>query len=229
MTKVTVALSRKVSDGAYGSFSATIGLEDEVPSGTNRDSFATGLRVWCKAFLDETLGDLREEYLAASGAVDESIEEKFQENIELAVGGSDLRMRAAAFAQQAEEKPPLPSAYEKSVLVGGRESEPAPGEEVRTPLDEAGNELRSFQVQSFEVAETSGGDKFLKVFGGPWKRPWIPAWKDVAEELSGFQDIDEMDLQVYGPPFPVKAFVKMGEYKGRPSPDQVVSWERIGG
>ena len=85
--------------------------------------------------------------------------------------------------------------------------------------------MKAFKVQSLEVAETAGGDKFLKVFGGPWKRPWIPAWGEVANSL--FTDVEKMDLGVIGPPWPVEALVKMGEYKGRPSPDTVVEWRKI--
>ena len=67
MAKVSVFLSRKVSDGEYGSFEGTIGIEDDVPQGSDRDSFAAGLRAWCKAFLDETLASQRKEYLQPPG------------------------------------------------------------------------------------------------------------------------------------------------------------------
>ena len=67
MAKVSVFLSRKVSDGEYGNFEGTIGIEDDVPQGSDKDSFAAGLRAWCKAFLDETLASQRKEYLKAPG------------------------------------------------------------------------------------------------------------------------------------------------------------------
>ena len=219
MTKVTIALSRKVSDNNYGSFEATVGLEDEVPEGADKSSHAAATRAWCKAFLDETLGDMREEYLSTSPI------EKPYVDINAALSEAEVGGEWDMLVTE-EVDASLPNAPKVATAVQDTAQQmETPPQETRVPIDDAGNELRQFIVQSFEVAETANGDKFLKVFGGPWKRPWVPAWGQVAGDLYG--DIETMDLGVIAPPFPMTAFVRMGEYKGRPSPDQVVEFRRL--
>ena len=218
--KTTASLTRKASiempSGNWESFEVSFAIEDEVPSGTNKESFAAGLNSYVKAVVDAAMevqmGDMRKKLLLPSG----SAAEEFAEEV-----GGEVNYNAPAKEKVplSEEKPPMPS-EDISTQTG-----PAIVEEVRTPIDDEGNELKAFKVQSLEVAETAGGDKFLKVFGGPWKRPWIPAWGEVANSLFG--DVEKMDLGVIGPPWPVEALVKMGEYKGRPSPDTVVEWRKI--
>lgn len=214
MTKATVAhsgLTRKYSkempDGSWESAEATFFFEEDVPEGVNKDSHGAGLRASVKAQIDAEMSRQKEEIeeLARKLIAPTSAAEEFAEEVgTIAVGPIKEEIIRAA-----EEKPPMPE------------------EEVRTPIDAEGNELKVFKVQSMEVALTSGGDKFLKVFGGPWKRPWVPAWRQAAELL--FDDIESMDLGVIGPPYPLHALVKMGEYKGRPSPDSIDHWKRIDG
>ncbi len=220
MAKVTVALSRKVSDGQYGSFQANIGLEDDVPPGVSKDSHAAGMRVWCKAFLDETLGDLRKEYLAVSEALDVDGEVK-----------SVPILETTFHTTSAEEKPPLPGEIvpnESGEDIDFRIESAPVHEVVRTPLED---NQATFKVRYFEVAETSGGDKYLKCFGkGSWKREWVPAWSDVAELL--FDDIESMDLGEIPTPYPLEATVMMKDdtYKGKKfrTADKVVEWTRVG-
>lgn len=217
MAKVTVALSRKWSaeiiPNVWETAEASFAIEDEPPEGVNRQSHAAAMRAEVKANVDAEMkrqkDEIRKEY---SRPAAEAFAEEVGGEIEYstAPGRSlDVPNQPAKEVVPAEEKPPLPV------------------EETRTPIDDAGDELRVFQVQSFEVARTEDGrgDAYLKVFGGPWKRPWIPAWGEVANAL--FDDVEKMDLGVIGPPYPLNAFVQMGEYKGRPSPQSVVRWERI--
>lgn len=120
-----------------------------------------------------------------------------------------------------------------TVEVVREEKPPLPDEE---PIPTADDKYRkTFRIQSFEVAETQNGDKYLRCFGkAPWKRPWVPAWNDVAELVFG--GIDEMDVgQVLGPPNGVgslDAVVQMKDdvWKGRKfiGPDKVIEWERVG-
>ena len=233
MPKVSVSLTRKASiempSGNWESFEVSFAIEDEVPSGTNKESFAAGLNSYVKAVVDAAMevqmNDMRKKLLLPSPADEGSLAEEFAEE----VGGEvNYNEPAKDKAPPPEEKPPLPEDYRSGGVdynAPAKEKPPVPQEEIRTPIDDEGNELKAFKVQSLEVAETAGGDKFLKVFGGPWKRPWIPAWGEVANSLFG--DVEKMDLGVIGPPWPVEALVKMGEYKGRPSPDTVVEWKRI--
>ena len=120
-----------------------------------------------------------------------------------------------------EEKPPLPSAYEKSVL---------PTEEVRIPIPEG---QKTFKVNAFVVAQTDAGDKYLQVWGDSpdWSRKWVPAWSDQAELLFG--ELETMDLGTIPPPYPLEATVEMGTWKNPksgktvPSPNKVIEWTRL--
>jgi len=230
MTKVTVALSRKVSDGAYGSFQANIGLEDDVPPGVSKDSHAAGMRAWCKAFLDETLGDMKDAYMALDNF--ESASEEFAEEVGAEVTNADVAQdnREKGFKDvHVEEKPPLPGKIvpnESGADTDFRiESEPV-ATVVRTPLTD---NQATFRVRYFEVATSGSRQKYLKCFGkGKWGREWVPAWNDKAKELSGFDGLDDMDDGEVQVPFPLEATVEMGEYKGKPSPNKVVEWTRVG-
>ena len=93
---------------------------------------------------------------------------------------------------------------------------------------------KTFRVNAFVVALNKQGDKYLQVWGdGPWSRQWVPAWKDVAEQLSGFDDLDSMDVGNYPPAFDTEATVEMGTWKNPkskktvPSPSKVIGWARI--
>ena len=223
--KVIVLIARKASDGDYGSYQTTIGIEDEVPEGTNRDSFEASLYSWCKAVLDRHMGDLREEYLAVSAEIDPAVVEDVAEHMEIAF--------------PAEEKPPLPSAYEKSVLPSEPETTVELAAqvfnmptEVRTSIPEG---QKTFKVNAFVVAQTDAGDKYLQVWGDSpdWSRKWVPAWSDQAELLFG--DLETMDLGTIPPPYPLEATVEMGTWKNPksgktvPSPQKVIEWTRIEG
>ena len=210
--RVTVSVSRKASDGAYGSYQANIGLEDDVPPGVSKDSHAAGMRAWCKAFLDETVGDMRDAYEALENF--ESASEAFAEEVGATVTKADVAQdnREKGFKDvHVEEKPPLPQ----------QPAKPSPSDT---------DYRKTFRIQSFEVAQTQGGDKYLKCFGkAPWKRAWVPAWSDVAELLFG--DINDMDLGVVGPPYDLDAVVQMkdDEWKGKKyiAPDKVIEWEQV--
>ena len=225
MTKTTASLTRKASiempSGNWESFEVSFAIEDEVPSGTNKESFAAGLNSYVKAVVDAAMevqmGDMRKKLLLPSPADEGSLAEEFAEE----VGGKvNYNEPAKEKVPPPEEKPPMPTEPQ-----GGRGTEPAPKEEVRNPIDDEGNELKTFVVKSIEIAETAGGDKYGKVYGGPWKRACVTAWGDVMESLYG--RIGDMDLGMVDPPYPVMAYVKMGEYKNRPSPESVVEWRRI--
>ena len=232
MTKTTASLTRKASiempSGNWESFEVSFAIEDEVPSGTNKESFAAGLNSYVKAVVDAAMevqmNDMRKKLLLPSPADEGSLAEEFAEE----VGGEvNYNEPAKEKVPLSEEKPPLP--VEEKNLVRNSEwpDEPAFKKEVRTPIDDEGNELKTFIVKSIEIAETAGGDKYGKVYGGPWKRAWVPAWGNVMEDLFG--KIDDMDLSMVKPPYPVIAYVKMGEYKNRPSPESIVEWRRIEG
>jgi hypothetical protein len=88
-----------------------------------------------------------------------------------------------------EEPPPLPSEA---------------AEEVRTPIAENGDELVSFLVESFEIAESNDRNRKAKVFGGPVRQHGASAWHEIMEPLI---DISDMDVgQKFKPPYPVKAW-----------------------
>jgi len=219
MEKVTVSMSRKVSDQNYGSFQANIGLEDEVPKGTDRDSHAASLRAWCKAFLDETLGDMKDAYMALEDF--QSSSEEFAEE----VGGVVVAKAIEGEARlPAEEPPPLPT---ETITTTERRDM---GEEKPAPSPSDNDYRKTFRIQSFEVAKTEGGDKYLRCYGkAPWKRAWVPAWNDVADLLFG--DIEDLDLGVLGPPYTLDAVVQMkdDEWKGKKyiAPDKVIEWEQV--
>ena len=234
MTKVTIALSRKISDNNYGSFEATVGLEDEVPEGTSRESFAAATRAWCKAFLDETLGDMRQEYLSTSPI------EKPYVDINAALSeaeGGAQPVEAYQYAGEIEYAPQgeveaQPFEAVKAAVQQTAQQMETPPQETRTALPEG---HKTFTVDHFKVARTDGGrgDIYLQVWGdGPWSRDWVPAWKKEAELL--FADLESFDLGVLRPPYDLEATVLMGEYKipesGKvvPSPQHVIEWARIG-
>lgn len=203
MTKVTVSLTRKLSlemhDGRWESVEGACAIEDEVPQGTDRDSFAAGLRTYVKAVVDATMA-AHKKALMPGGDI---------------VGGEATRHREDMEEQDmpighAEEKPPTPTDYQ-----GGRSTEPEPGEEVRIPLDEdTGEELVSFKVDWFMVHESEGGSKYAKVHGGTVKKYGASAWGEVMEALV---DISDMEPGFrFNPPYPVKAFCTTSD-KGFPN------------
>ena len=194
MAKVSVFLSRKVSDGEYGSFESTIGIEDDVPQGTDQGSFAAGLRAWCKAFLDETLAVQRREYLHMPDMV--GFEPAPRPNAPTSVA---VRPPAAIRATVTED------ALEPS----------------RVPIDDAGNEYDIFVVDKLRIESTSTGTKVGKALGGKWRRHGVMVWPEVMEALIG--SIADLDVgQEFGPPKPgTKAKALLNE-KG--SPSKVVEW-----
>ena len=133
MTKTTASLTRKASiempSGNWESFEVAFAIEDEVPSGTNRESFAAGLNSYVKVVVDAAMevqmNDMRKKLLLPSP----SAAEEFAEEV-----GGEVNYNAPAKGKVPEEKPPMPQ------------------EEVRTPLDEVtGEELASFKVDYFIV------------------------------------------------------------------------------
>lgn len=215
--KLGASISRKIGDGNYGSFEAARWFEGEVDGETDLDKAGDDLEDWLSVKVDKSI----KEFEASLGLT--ALEIVAPEVVEAVADSMEI-------AFPAEEKPPLPTdavqqMRDVSQELGTTERDVAEAiEEVRVPIDDAGNELKSFVVKSIEIAETRGGDKFGKVYGGPWKREWIPAWADTMDALFG--NIENMDLGMVLPPYAVKALVKMGEYKNRPSPDSVVEWKR---
>jgi len=201
MTNVTVSLTRKVSvemhDGRWESVEAACAIEDEVPEGTNQDSFAAGLRVYVKAVVDDTMVAHKKELMSGG-------------DIEATPFPPD--QPAPGVFASSEEPPPLPT----------EEVEQMPGlaqaldtTEVRIPLDEdTGEELVSFKVDWFMVHESESGSIYAKVHGGTVKKYGASAWGEVMEALV---DISDMEPGFrFNPPYPVKAFCTTSE-KGFPN------------
>jgi len=218
MTKVTVSLTRKVSvemhDGRWESVEAACAIEDEVPQGTDRDSFAAGLRVYVKAVVDDTMTAHKKELMSGGdiGLLEELVTE---------VGAIVGQAEGEKIDRQImEEPPPLPT---EAVEQMREVSEKLETTEVRTPLPPG---HKSFIITHIEVAESEYG-KYLKVYGYPNKsKPWVPAWNDAAQDL--FDNMDGFSAgDTFPPPYPLEAVVEMGEYKGKPSPKSVVEWVRI--
>ncbi len=232
MAKLTASLTRKFSveltDGQWESAEASCSEEDTfreyLPHVAEPESeeeyreakarFHAAMRAEVKAQVDAEMKRQRDEVLG-DGYAAQSVAEAF----------ADEAGAKAEYTPAEESKPPQPSAP----LPPTEEQPPLPSEEVvRTPIAEG---QATFKVRYFEVAETSGGDKYLRCYGrGSWKREWVPAWSDVAELL--FDDIESMDLGEIQTPYPLEATVMMKDdtYKGKKfrTADKVVEWTRVG-
>ena len=219
MAKLTASLTRKFSveltDGQWESAEASFAIEAD---GETQEDGAS-LRAFIKAQVDAEMTRQREDVFDIQdghAALDnfESASEAFAEEVGATVTKADVAQdnREKGFKDvHVEEKPPLPQ----------QPAKPSPSDT---------DYRKTFRIQSFEVAQTQGGDKYLKCFGkAPWKRAWVPAWSDVAELLFG--DINDMDLGVVGPPYDLDAVVQMkdDEWKGKKyiAPDKVIEWEQV--
>ena len=101
---------------------------------------------------------------------------------------------------------------------------PSPETETRTALDEAGNELEKFYVATVEILFAKSGNKYGRVKGGKWTDKGVAVWSDILAQPPLEWDLDTLDVGEYKVPEGVSALVKMGVYKGKPSPDSVVGW-----
>ena len=241
--RMVVSYGRKVWVDDMGvehnTYHSYVGLEDDVPEGTSRDSFQAGLRSWCIAKINddiEVMRDIEDGHAALDKF--ESASETFAEEVGATVAGkpsefvegydpgaSDVAVPPPN-VRRAEEKPPLPS--DSLQEASGSPSSDSAGQKAVHAADT--DYRKTFRVQSFEVAKTSTGDKYLRCYGkAPWKREWVPAWSDVAELLFG--EIEDMDLGVIGPPYDLDAVVQMkdDEWKGKKyiAPDKIIEWERV--
>ncbi len=96
-----------------------------------------------------------------------------------------------------EEKPPMPGA----------------AEEVRTPMDDNGDEFDIFPVDKFKIVVSDSGTKFAKVYGGRWQKFGVTVWEEVME---GVFPIGDMDVgHEFAPPQAMKAKAILNE-KGNP-------------
>ncbi len=221
----TESASIEVRDGEWRKAEGTLTRSGTVENGVDTEK-AFGI---LKNRVKQTVIEIVEGRLDVLMALrDEPFPEAFAEDAgadmvgaATAAGLKDVRIEPViTSASPQEEPPPLPT--------GGREAEPAPGGQLKHIADT--DYRTTFRIQSFEVAQTATGDKYLKCYGkAPWKRAWVPAWSDVAELLFG--EIKDMDLGVVGPPYDLDAVVQMkdDEWKGKKyiAPDKVIEWEQV--
>jgi len=205
MPKVTVSLTRKVSvemhDGRWESVEAACAIEDEVPQGTNKESFAAGLRAYVKAVVDDTMVAHKKELMSGGdiGLAEEQV-----------LSGADISTQTGPAI--VDELPPLPT---EAVEQMPGLAQALDTTEVRTPLDEdTGEELVSFKVDWFMVHESESGSIYAKVHGGTVKKYGASVWGEVMEALV---DISDMEPGFrFNPPYPVKAFCTTSD-KGFPN------------
>ena len=85
-----------------------------------------------------------------------------------------------------EETPPLPG--EKIVTPAGDTLTALT--EVRTPMDDNGDEFDIFPVERIKITVSDTGTKFAKVFGGRWQKFGVTVWEEVMEGVFPIGDLD---------------------------------------
>jgi len=79
-------------------------------------------------------------------------------------------------------------AGEKIAPPGG---DPLPAQkEVRTPMDDNGDEFDIFPVERIKITVSDTGTKFAKVFGGRWQKFGVTVWEEVMEGVFPIGDLD---------------------------------------
>ena len=217
--------SKMVAPDEWETVEHSFSTSDDVPSGTDADSHGASLRTSVRAQVNAEMEAQRDEILRVYKLPSAPVVD-INAALSEAEGGAQIDqdeayLTAAGVPTDAD----LVKAGVQEKLRQTAQAMETPPQETRVPLDEQGNELRVFEVTFMVIAKTNAGDKYGQIYGHPWKRDWVPAWGPAMNLLFG--DVESMDLGRIFPPYPVHAHVKMGEYEGRPSPDQIVGWEKI--
>ena len=155
-------LTRKVSDGNYGSFEYGEWFESPIEADTDVDKALDAL----EANLTKRVEKRVAKFLNGQPTVDEIASE---------LGAEVLQTKAAAW-RPADEPPPLPT---------GAAEEP-----TRTPMDENGDEYDIFPVERIKITVSDTGTKFAKVFGGRWQKFGVTVWEEVMEGVFPIGDLD---------------------------------------
>ncbi len=169
---------RKVSDGNYGSFEYGEWFESPIEADTDVDKALDAL----EANLTKRVEKRVDKFLNGQPTVEQIASE---------LGGEVTAFDRGAEAtardySPAEETPPLPGA---AVLEGeARMRDNA--EEVRTPMDENGDEYDIFPVERIKITVSDTGTKFAKVFGGRWQKFGVTVWEEVMEGVFPIGDLD---------------------------------------
>ena len=200
-------ISRKVSDGNYGSFEHSRWYEGGMDADTDitkaLNELEATLTQEVEARIDKFLNGQPE--TSELGAVVTNVPPG-------KVVTSTIYPDSVT--HQTEDKPPLPSDASGPHSIGhvGQET-------VNVPSDEVGAEYDIFNVDKFKIVVSDGGTKFAKVYGGRWQKFGVTVWEEVME---GVFPIGDLDVGYeFAPPQAMKAKAILNE---NGNPKKVVDW-----
>ena len=182
-----VIYTRKVSDGNYGSHEYGEWFEGEIGADTDIAKALATMKAGVKERVEQQITDFLNGASVDEIASELGADVKYVDPLDPAP--EDFKPR--------EETPPLPGA----------------AEEVRTPMDDNGDEFDIFPVDKFKIVVSDSGTKFAKVYGGRWQKFGVTVWEEVME---GVFPIGDMDVgHEFAPPQAMKAKAILNE-KGNP-------------
>ena len=187
ITEFSILVSRKVTDGNYGSFE--VSMSETVSVGTDEDALE----------------------------LERSYYKDLKEKVFRAVAAADMQKVMTKVVERAMQDEVHQAITEAADEAGGVEPE-------RVEIDDAGNEYKTFAVESIEVLHSKKGAKYARAHGPQLPKRGVAVWAGVLAKEPLEWDIDELSVQVYGAPKGLQAKVLMGEFKGKPQPDQVKEW-----
>ncbi|KKM97436.1 hypothetical protein LCGC14_1168090 [marine sediment metagenome] len=201
--RIRVSIGRKLWHDDQGkphnTYISDVGIEKDLPSGVDKDSFQAGLATWCIEKIQENTEKAAAAFLNGQPTVDE---------IAKALGAE-----VTAFDRGAEATARDYSPAEEPPPTGGRAAEEAPATETRTPIDDNGDEYDIFKVDKFKIVVTDSGTKLAKVYGGRWQKFGVTVWEEVMEGVFPIGDLDVG--HEFAPPQAMKAKAILND-KGNP-------------
>lgn len=222
VTIVEVEYNQKMSDGDYGSVGGMFRVTAEVAQGSDPVTAIDGLYAWVK---ERAVANMREsfnEVVRPKKEIDVPFPRTVAQPTKPHVptdGLDDFR------TTRAEEIP----------FIKGKEPIQVAGE-VRTPLDDAGNEVCLMNVESIQIKYNLSNEKVGAVRGKTQDHPsetwpykgnytkWgVPLYKDVAKEIDF--DIDARDIATYPmePGFVAIVHIEPGK-DGKDKPKKITGW-----
>ena len=192
--EITVLVSRKRTDGNYGSYDVSYGATINVPDATTDV---------------EELASALDAYLTASVA--ESMKQKQE-----ALGALETVVR------NAPQQPPLADLTPDEAPKTPLQVKPDLREPERVPIDDGGNEYDIFDVDEIVMQATPNGKLFGKAKGGKWTKWGVSVWEELLTAPPLEWDFDSLSVGVaYAAPVGLRAKALLND-KGQPS--KVVEW-----